>query len=107
MGMKPISFELLGEKYLVKTWIDLFVRVVTILFDMDEEKGKLIVNDRNFIGRNRKIFSEKKDNPKGKQIEFKDSLFLETNLSANTIIQYVKLICEKFGLNGNDFIYIV
>ena len=105
--MKISSFEFFGEKYSVTSWIDLFVKVIKILFSLDEEKARMIVNDSDFIGRNRKIFSSIRDNKKGKQIEIKESLFLETNLSANAIIYYVKLTCEKFGLNGDDFIYVI
>jgi len=106
-GMKISSFELFGEKYSVTSWVDLFEKVVKILFSLDEEKARMIVNDSDFIGRNRKIFSSTRDNIKGKQVEINDSLFLETNLSARSIISYVKLICEKFGLTDDNFIYIV
>jgi len=39
--------------------------------------------------------------------KIKENYFVETNLSANTIMTYVKLICEKFGLSGDDFVYTI
>ena len=102
-GMKVRSFELIGEKHSVTSWVDLFVKVIKILLSLDEEKIMRMLNDKDFIGKHRKIFSSLRDNINGKQIEIKESLFLETNLSANAIISNVKLTCEKFGLIDADF----
>jgi len=106
-GKKPLYFELLNEKHSAKSWSDLFVNVVKILVDFDWDIAKSLLSDDDFSGKNRKIFSTTKDNPKGKQIEIRESFFLETLLSANAIMTYIKLICEKFGLSGDDFVYTI
>lgn len=106
-GKKPVFFELFNEKYIVKSWNDLYVNVVKILVNFDSDIAKSLLSDDDFSGKNRKIISSSKDNERGKQIEIKENYFIETNLSANAIITYVKLTCEKFGLSGDDFVYTV
>lgn len=106
-GKKPLYFEIFNEKYNTKSWNDLYIQLIKLLIDFDETIAQLLLKDDDFSGKNRKIFSSTKDNEKGKQVEIKENYFVETNLSANAIMSYIKLICEKFGLSGDDFIYTI
>lgn len=99
---KPIYFELLHEKYIITTWKDIYINLMKILVDFDWEVAKSLLIDDDLKGK----FSTVPDNFRTPR-EIKDSYFIETNLSANTIMNYVKLICEKFELSGDDFIYAV
>ncbi|MBW6488764.1 DUF262 domain-containing protein [Sulfurimonas sp.] len=105
-GKKPLYFELFNEKHTVKSWNDLYVNVVKILVDFDYDIAKSLLIDDDFSGKKQRIISSMETDCR-KPYEIKESYFLETNLSANSIMTYVKLICEKFGLSGSDFVYTI
>lgn len=64
------------------------------------------MTDDDFSGKKQRIISSCESECR-KAYEIRDSYFIETNLSANSIMTYVKLICEKFGLSGDDFVYTI
>ena len=105
-GKKPLYFELFNEKHSVKSWNDLYINVIKILVDFDLEIANSLLQDDDFSGKKQRIISSCESECR-KAYEIRDSYFVETNLSANSIMTYVKLICEKFGLNGSDFIYTI
>lgn len=105
-GKKPLYFELLNEKHSTKSWRDLYINVIKILVDFDSDIAKLLLIDDDFSGKKQRIISSIESDCR-EAYEIKENYFVETNLSANSIMTYVKLICEKFGLSGSDFIYTV
>lgn len=105
-GKKPLYFELFNEKHSTKSWNDLYVNVVKILVDFDWEIAKSLLVDDDFRGKKQRIISSCESDCR-KAYEIRDSYFIETNLSANAIMTYVKLICEKFGLSGDDFVFTI
>jgi uncharacterized protein with ParB-like and HNH nuclease domain len=105
-GKKPFYFELFNEKHSVKSWSDLYVNVVKILVDFDSEIAKSLLQDDDFSGKKQRIISSIETDCR-KPYKIQEFYFVETNLSAGGIMTYVKLICEKFGLNGSDFIYAI
>lgn len=105
-GKKPLYFELFGEKHSVKSWNNLYINVIKILVDFDWEIARSLLNDDDFNGKKQRIISRIDSNCR-KPYEIKESFFVETNLSANAIMTYTKLICEKFGLSGDNFIYVI
>ncbi len=105
-GKKPLYFELFSEKHSTKSWNDLYVNVVKILVDFDWDIAKSLLIDDDFSGKKQRIISSVESDCR-KAYEIRDGYFVETNLSANAIMTYVKLVCEKFGLSGGDFIYTI
>jgi len=105
-GKKPLYFELFNEKHVVKSWSDLYVTSVKILVEYDWNIAKSLLLDDDFSGKKQRIISSNEEDCR-KAYKIRDNYFIETNLSANAIMTYVKLICEKFGLNSNDFIYTI
>jgi len=105
-GTKPSSFELLNEKYSAKSWNDLFVNVVKILVDSNWDIAKSLLSDDDFSGKKQRIISSIKSDCRI-AYEIKENYFIETNLGANAKMTYLKLICEKFGLSGDDFVYTI
>lgn len=105
-GKKPLYFELLNEKYKVKYWRDIYINVVKILVDFDWEIAQSLLKDDDFSGKKQRIISSIESDCR-EAYEVKENYFIETNLSANAIMTYVKLICEKFSLSGDDFIYTI
>jgi hypothetical protein len=105
-GKKPSYFELLNEKHKVKYWRDIYINVVKILVDFDWDIAKSLLSDDDFSGKKQRIISSIESDCR-EAYKIKENYFIETNLSANAIMNYVKLICEKFGLSGDDFVYAI
>lgn len=105
-GKKPISFEVGGQKFSVKSWKEILVKTLEYLSDIDLSIVKSFTQDNDFQGRERRIISTNKDDMRN-PAKLKDGIFVETNLSANSILANIKLICEKFSLENDDFIYYV
>jgi hypothetical protein len=84
----------------------LYVKVVKILVDIDWDIAKSLLSDDDFSGKKQRIISNIESDCR-KAYKIKENYFIETNLSANAIMTYVKLICEKFGLSGDDFVYTI
>ncbi|MBN2824865.1 MAG: hypothetical protein JXQ76_06045, partial [Campylobacterales bacterium] len=105
-GKKPHYFELFNEKYSAKSWSDLYVNVVKILVEFDWDIARSLLNDDDFSGKKQRIISNIESDCR-KAYKIKENCFIETNLSANGIMTYLKLICEKFGLSGDDFVYTI
>ena len=104
---KPNYFELLGERVQVVSWSELFVKFSEKLLQYDEETFSTLLGDDNFVNNKKKVFSTVDDGSMRKSAQIGKFLYLEKDFSANTIINYIKLICEKFGLSGDDFVYAV
>lgn len=105
-GKKPLYFEIFNEKHNVKSWSDLYINTVKILIDFDWDVAKSLLIDDDFSGKKQRIISSIEGDCR-KPYEVRGSFYVETNLSANVIMTYVKLICEKFGLSGDDLIYAI
>lgn len=105
-GKKPIYFEIFGERVKVNSWNEFFLKTIEKLYDFDYEIAKLLLLDEDFSGKKQRILSSVEENIR-KPFQLKENYFIETNLSAKSILNYTKLICEKFGLSGDDFVYAI
>ena len=105
-GKKPLYFEVFGEKVKVGSWSEFFLKAINKLYEFDENIAKSLLLDNDFSGKKQRILSSIEENIR-KPFQLKEGFFVETNLSAKSILNYTKLICEKFGLSGDDFIYAI
>jgi len=105
-GKKPIAFELYGNKYSVKSWKEVFVKTLEILAQKDFDTIKKFTKDSDFQGRERRIISNLSSDIRQAQ-KIRDDIFVEINLSANSILANIKLVCEKFALENDEFLYFV
>lgn len=105
-GRKPLYFEFSGEKVKVGSWSEFFLKAIEKLYEVNENIAKSLLLDDDFSGKKQRILSSIGENIR-KPFQLKDGFFVETNLSAKSILNYTKLICEKFGLSGDDFIYAI
>lgn len=103
---KPLYFEFLGEKVKVNSWSELFLKTMEKLVELDTSIAQSLLSDDDLSGKKQRIISCSEGNVR-KPFKLKDNFFIETNLSAKSIMNYTKLICEKFGLSGDDFVYAV
>lgn len=105
-GKKPIAFELDGVKYSAKSWKEILVKTLKLLADTNFSIVKSFAYDSDFQGRVQRIISDKIDKIRQAE-EIRENLYVETNLSANSILANIKLICEKFDLSDDSFIFYV
>lgn len=78
------------------------------MYELDKTVFEEFTSDEDFQGKERRIISSTSSNVRRplKLIENKE-IYLESNLSANAILTYIKLIAEKYDLNSDDvLIYI-
>jgi len=99
--VKKIEFQ--NEIIRVSSWIDAFVKISTKFYEIDENIFKSFINDTDFFGKKRKIISYNPDILR-RDRKIKD-VYIEANLSANAILNYIKLMAEKYDLRGDDIIF--
>ncbi|AKL96174.1 hypothetical protein CACET_c27290 [Clostridium aceticum] len=99
-GRKPIAFEILGQKHTVNSWKSFMYEASKILYNLEEKIFKTFVYDNDFSGRKSRIISSRKDMREPVQIT--DGIFIETNLNANSVLNYVKLMMEKYEMSDED-----
>jgi hypothetical protein len=74
---------------------------------LDKEKFVSFIKDKDFEGREKRIISDN-INYLRKPKEIKNfEIYIESNLSANSILNYIKLIAEKYGFSGDDIIFYI
>lgn len=95
-GRSPYQLTFIGEKMPISTWRELFIKACELCYQYDIEIFKTLINHKDFIGRNRIIISNEKGNS-GSFHELADSIYLQVNLSANSLLNYTKLVIEKYG----------
>ena len=103
---KPIAFEIDKTKYSVKSWKEILVKVLEVFIDIDINAVQRFTKDSDFQGIKRRIISDREEDIRQAE-KIADNIFVETNLSANSTLANIKLICEKFGLENDDFIFYV
>ena len=72
------------------------------MYDIDSEGFRSLINKSDFIGREKKII-DCSNGLMNSPYEIADNLYIETNLSANTIINYCRLICDNFSVQDDVY----
>jgi len=107
-GSKIKKLSVLNNIAVTSSWINCFVEFSKILYNFDEAMFKSFILDDDFQGRMQRIIT---DNPElcRKPIQFDEhvEIYLESNLSANGILNYLKLIAEKYELESDDVIFYI
>ena len=94
-GRTPIEVDLLGDIYPVSTWKDFFITVCKFLYEYDAQVFRSLTKHNDFKGKTVRIIDEVPDNMR-KPYKIADDLYIETNRSANDILNYTRLMMEKF-----------
>ena len=101
---KPAEFAFAGEHTKVTSWSDLLAKIINIAYDLDAETiTELAAKDYSIPNAKRIYLSnDKRKIRKPKQID-NSGIYFETNLSANSIISFVKDLLVKMQLDTDDF----
>lgn len=92
---KPTALYIMGKKFNVSSWRQFFIKLSSEICDLDEDKFHIFTIHPDFKGREKRIIGdnpEKMRNP----VRIRKNIYIETNRSANDILNYSKLIMEKY-----------
>lgn len=94
-GEKPKEL-IIGQKiYSVQSWKELMLTLCSKLYEFDKELFYFLIDNLDFKGRERNFLS--KDGLDLRSADkIAENLFVETNLSADSIINYCKILVDKF-----------
>lgn len=101
-GKSPRYIIFFDKEFKVSSWKMLLKVICDILYNRDEGTFKLFTEDKDFSSRAKRII----DNNSDKMIspyEVTKGIFIETNQNANMIMNYVKLMIEKYGLEDDVY----
>lgn len=101
---KPKSFLFLGEYVKVSTWVGLLTEFINLAYDLDPTILNNLAADDYSIhnASNTYISNDMRKLRKAKQID-KSGVFYESNLSANSIISFVKDLLVEMSLDFECF----
>lgn len=101
---RPISFKLKDSEIKVSTWIEVFQSTSELLCKIDSQIFKSFVDDKNMNGRKKSYFSlTEKNIRKARKLECAD-IYIESNLSANSIKQIVIKMLRKYNIKVTEYI---
>jgi uncharacterized protein with ParB-like and HNH nuclease domain len=99
------SFIIFDETYMVKSWRKFYEKLCALLYELDPIIFESFINDEDFKGKIRTYVSY---NPEELRRPIKiNNIYLEANLSAESILYQVRLILKKYDLSEDDLLIIV
>lgn len=101
-GEKPRQLVIDDVPFAVTSWKGILRQLSRYMFDIDSQGFRALIYNDDFKGRDKKIIdttSELMNSP----FEIAEELYVETNLSANSIINYCRLICDNFSVQDDVF----
>lgn len=105
-GTKPISISFVGEIMSVNSYADMLAKITNTLYSLDskildklaKEKFKMVDEGRIYISYN------EKDIVRGKELD-NSGIYIEYNLSARDILQFIKKLLEIYTFDLDDFYF--
>ncbi|WP_320047824.1 DUF262 domain-containing protein [uncultured Ilyobacter sp.] len=102
-GLKPVSFEFMDKKYQVDSWRGFFQKVGELMYEFDYSKLLSLTEDIDFSGKNSRIIL--KNSQCREPIKITEDIFFEGNLNSNAVLNYIKIIFEKYNFQEHDLKY--
>lgn len=97
-GRKPVKFVFLSKEVYVASWKELYLEISKQLWDIDREKFKAMAYDPSMQGRNMELISFNTNKMRSPVEVYRTGLFLETNISANSIKKRIELMLKKYNI---------
>lgn len=103
----PVSYILLGESVNVTSYRELLKSVMTMLYGLDQKKMEnLAKNNYKIPDATRVYITYDCEQKNAAEIE-KSGIFIETNLSANNAISFIRAVLSEYDLTNDDFIFYI
>lgn len=100
-GEKIQSYVFQEQETLVRSWKDFYQSICLVLYDLDSNKFKSFLEDDEFQRKKRKMISSKENELKS-PIKISDTIYIESNLNTNTLLNMVRLILKKYGIDEEE-----
>ncbi|MCD7918901.1 MAG: DUF262 domain-containing protein [Clostridiales bacterium] len=94
-GRQPRELEIIGETYSVSSWREFLQTLCTVLYEYDPQIFRSLTMHNDFKGKNVRMIATDDQNMH-KPLKIADGIYVEANRNANNILNYCKLIIEKF-----------
>lgn len=99
-GRTVVSFTLQGKVYPVRSWKEMLVTTCNIIA---HNHGKQFDNVLNLVGRKRPYFSKNPNELRRPEEIDNTGIYVETNRSADNIVDFTLQILALFGYKENEF----
>ena len=95
-GTKPVDLWILGQKFLVGSWKEVLIRTLSVIAELAPDKFEQIVEKYpRFVGKDKNSFRRSHELPNG--------VFVEVNLSAESIQKFCYQAIEAVDLTSDDW----
>ena len=100
---RPAAFEFKGNRVEVRTWQQMLIKTCEMLMALDRERFVNFENDPTMRGRKTKLFSTNPANIRNSHKLQDSELYVETNLSANSMRNLIIKMLQKYKLKPSEF----
>jgi len=98
-GKSIVVFTFKGTRYPVRSWKDMLIKITNLMLSVHREQFDKVLN---LVGRKRPYFTRNPNELRSPERVNNTGIYVETNLSANSIVRLSKSIIELFGYRGDD-----
>ena len=106
-GTMPISYTFYGENIVVKSYAGMLISVLNLLFDLDPTIIESLAKERFRVTSSDRVYITTDETELRRSKEIGNSgLFFEINLSAASILQFIKSLIEKHDMDPDEFEFI-
>lgn len=92
-GYKPTAIIIDNDKISISSWKDMLIEMCTFLLEFDKELFYSLLNNKNF----KKLISDNVNSIRRAE-QLATDLYVEINLSANDILNYVRLLNKEYNM---------
>lgn len=100
-GKSIVAFTFGGRRYPVHSWKELLITIANLMLSAHREQFEKVLTLR---GRKRPYFSKNRNELRGPERIKNTDLYVETNLSANSIVRLSRKIIAAFGHEKDDLL---
>ena len=101
-GKKVKSFSFMDRKYSVSTWLEVYQKALDVFYERDSVRLLSLIDEPNYaryMGRTEKSHK--------KSLKMNDNIHLNTDLSAQAIVDFIKDLFVEFNLDESEFVIIL
>lgn len=98
-GKSVVSFIFEGKRYPIQSWKELLIKICKIVLSIHKDQQEKVFN---LIGRKRPYFTKNPDELRSPERINDTDIYVETNLSANSIVKLAKSLLTIFGYSNRD-----
>lgn len=98
-GKSIVAFTFRGTRYPVRSWKEMLIKITDLMLSTHREQFDKVLN---LAGRRRPYFTRKPNELRAPERVNNTDIYVETNLSANSIVRLSKNIIALFGYEEDD-----